>query len=263
MILTPDVLLIDADILAYQAAALAQLIVDWDDNEDPQVFTDPEKAERTIDQRLDEYMDALDCSSIILCLSDDVNWRKQLWPEYKAHRKDITKPKLLQGCKKYMNDQYHCLTIHRLEADDVMGILSTSGEYEFPVIVSIDKDMKTIPGWLYNPDRDDRPVFISREEAVFWHMRQTLTGDSTDGYKGCPGIGPKKADALLGKIPEKLDDKQFHEWRIKLWQLIVKTYKAKNLKEQEALLNSRLAHILQAGSWNRETSKVKLWKAPC
>lgn len=167
MSLAPDILLIDADIVAYQAAAASQMIIDWEDGEGEQVFSDLPKATGLIDQKLDEYSDALDCDNVLLCLSDEVNWRKQLWPDYKAHRENVRRPELLGSCKEYMRQQYPCKVMPRLEADDVMGILSTSGQYDFPVIVSIDKDMKTIPGWLYNPDKDDRPTLISREEGVY------------------------------------------------------------------------------------------------
>ncbi len=81
-----------------------------------------------------------------------------------------------------------------------MGILSThptkiQGK---KIIVSEDKDMRTIPGWLYNPgpNKDIEPKYINEFEADRYHLYQTITGDSTDGYKGCPGAGPIRA-ALL------------------------------------------------------------------
>ena len=30
-----------------------------------------------------------------------------------------------------------------------------------------------------------------------WHLVQTLAGDQTDGYAGCPGIGVKRAITLF------------------------------------------------------------------
>jgi hypothetical protein len=38
---------------------------------------------------------------------------------------------------------------------------------------------------------------ITEAQADRFHMIQTLTGDVTDGYPGCPGIGPVKAEQIL------------------------------------------------------------------
>src|SRR3546814_8955273 len=65
------------------------------------------------------------------------------------------------------------------------------------VIVSEDKDMQTLPNvkiW-----RQDKLVETTAESAENFWLYQTLMGDSTDGYKGCPGCGPKSAEAILQK----------------------------------------------------------------
>ena len=58
------------------------------------------------------------------------------------------------------------------------------------IIVSPDKDMRQIPGKLYNLDET---VEVTEEEGMRWHLIQTLAGDQTDGYGGVPGIGVKRA----------------------------------------------------------------------
>ena len=96
------------------------------------------------------------------------------------------KPLALPAIREWMRTEFR--TFHRpsLEGDDVMGILATSdkiirGE---KVIVSIDKDMKTIPGLVFNPSRDNEPRGVSVGEANYWHLFQALTGDQVDGYAG-------------------------------------------------------------------------------
>src|SRR5690606_18998991 len=81
-----------------------------------------------------------------------------------------------------------------LEGDDVMGILQTNGEYDEPVIWSLDKDLKQIPGLHI---RNDEVVEITKEEGDRFHMFQTLVGDVTDGYPGCPGVGHVIAEKAL------------------------------------------------------------------
>ena len=61
-------------------------------------------------------------------------------------------------------------------------------------IVSPDKDMRQIPGNLY--DLNEVTV-VTPEEGYHWHMVQTLAGDQTDGYGGVPGIGVKRAISLF------------------------------------------------------------------
>ena len=56
------------------------------------------------------------------------------------------------------------------------------------IIVSPDKDMRQIPGKLYNMDE---VIDITPEDGMQWHYIQTLAGDSTDGYSGVPGVRHK------------------------------------------------------------------------
>ena len=75
---------------------------------------------------------------------------------------------------------------------DALGIYAT----KFPgnIIVSPDKDMKQIPGQLYNFD----DVFtITPEQGAKWHLLQTMAGDNTDGYSGVPTIGVKRAEKIF------------------------------------------------------------------
>jgi DNA polymerase-1 len=64
-------------------------------------------------------------------------------------------------------------------------------------------------------------------------MYQTLVGDTSDGYPGCPGIGPVKAEKVLGMPPN--------------WQDVVGAYRAAKLTEADALVQARVARILRYG----------------
>jgi hypothetical protein len=131
-----------------------------------------------------------------------------------------------------------------------MGILSThptkiEGK---KIIVSEDKDMRSIPGWLYNPSKDVNPQYISEHEADRYHLYQTLTGDSTDGYKGCPNIGPVKATKIL-------DTYHPNNW----WDEIVDAYRCQGLSEANALTQSRIARICRATDYDFTSNNVLLW----
>jgi DNA polymerase-1 len=210
--------------------------------------------------QITEWMNELDADEVIVCLTDSENWRKRVMPTYKANRAGAPKPEMLGALKQYLIDHYRTYIRPELEADDVMGILSThhklvKGE---KIIVSIDKDMKTIPGWLFNPDKDLKPRYIEEDEADYWHLMQTLTGDSTDGYPGCPGIGPKKAQLLM--CVAGYDAIEFNkDWRDVAWVMIENAYKSRGLGLSDALMNARVARILRAEDYNFKRKEVRLW----
>ena len=109
-------------------------------------------------------------------------------------------------------------------------------------IVSDDKDMKTISGRLYRPMSDEL-LEISAEDADRYFLTQVLTGDTADGYKGVPGIGPKKAEAILGPRPH--------------WGAVEKAYIDAGLTRDDAIQQARLARILRWSDWHE--GEPMLW----
>lgn len=253
-------LLIDSDILAYKAAAVNQTTYKWDE-EITSVVSDLPAAIRKVDQRIEEWVEILDTDNVIVCLTDRENWRKDVLPTYKENRKNVVKPVLLDAVKEHLAAHYPTYIRATLEADDVMGILSTHQRLGVgrKIIVSEDKDMKTIPGLLYNPDKDSKPHRITRRQADWWHMYQTLVGDTTDGYKGCPGIGHVKAVALLDEASAEAPD---GSWNRVVWEKVAALYDKKGLTEEDALVQARVARILRASDYNFKTKQVNLWNPP-
>lgn len=253
-------LLVDGDILAYKAACKSQESVAWDDDAPPQILTDEPNAERLLDEELENLAAELKPKTLIVCLSDSRNWRKELWPEYKAHREKIERPALLGFCKEYLKAHYQTLVYPRLEADDVMGIEATKDPRA--VMVSVDKDMQTVPGRLYNQNHPEDGVRrIAPVSAFRHHMLQTLTGDSSDGYKGARGIGPKKAEAIINSC-ETNPEEHFEEWRKELWLKVESAFLERKQTKEDALLNARMANILTVGRYVEESAKVRLWSPP-
>lgn len=253
-------ILLDADIVAFKVAVVHQKDFDWGDTGKSRVV-DPIEAKKHTDDLISEYADKLKASSVIVCLSEPnplLNFRRQLNDSYKANRKDVELPELLMWVKEYLAHEYRSFRRPRLEADDIMGILATCGD-RFGmkgdrIIVSEDKDMRTIPGLLYNPNRPELgTIDVSELDADRFLMWQVLVGDSTDGYPGCPGIGPSGrfvdyAGELLGAD------------RSELWEIVLEGYASKGFTEDDAVLQARMAHILRSTSYNFKTKKVRLWE---
>ena len=233
-------LLIDADFIVYKACAAAESEVDFGDDvilvtsNFNDAYSATERELTKIRNNFGEFSD------IILFFSDSTNFRKQIEKSYKGHR-NRKKP---CGYKRVINalkEKYKVIIKPTLEADDAMGIYAT----KFPgnCIVSPDKDMRQIPGKLYNFDE----VFtVSKEDGAKWHLIQSLSGDQTDGYSGVPGIGVKRATSLF--------EEQGYSWKT-----VLKAFDAKNLTEEEALVNARLARILTADDYDFEKKEPILW----
>lgn len=195
-----------------------------------------------------DYMDGLmrqtGAADAVVAFTGQNNFRKELNPDYKANRKNTRKPLAYFEVKQELEKTYNCVTIDRLEGDDVIGIYATSGDVKNPVIVSRDKDLKTIPGSFYM-EATQSWVDISPEEARYNHFFQTLCGDQTDNYPGCPGIGPKKAQTILTEQGVS-------------WKTVSETFKKQGCSEDEALLNARMAFILTAPYY--QNGNIELWE---
>ena len=186
-------LLIDADFIVYKSCAAAETEIDFGDDVIlvTSNFSDAYGATKRELTKLRDQFGSL--ASLILFFSDTKNFRKKILPDYKGHR-NRKKP---CGYKRVINQlktEFEVIIMPQVEADDAMGIYAT--QYPGNIIVSPDKDMKQIPGTVYNLDES---FTITSSEGKKWHLIQTLAGDQTDGYSGVPGIGVKRAEALFKK----------------------------------------------------------------
>ena len=234
-------LLIDADFIVYKSCAAAETELDWGDDVImvTSKFSDAMQAvNRELSKIKSKFM--WDVPELILFFSDSVNFRKEILPSYKGHRNR----KKRCGYKRVINalkNRYEVILMPTLEADDSMGIYSTKNPGN--IICSPDKDMRQIPGKLYNMEEI---VSISEDEGLKWHLIQAMAGDQTDGYAGCPTIGVKRATTLF-------ESKGYS------WKTVVETFKEKDLTEDDALINARLARILTVDDYDFKTKKPIPW----
>ena len=171
-------LLIDADYIVYKSCAAAETEVDFGDDV-ILVTSNFSDALRATTGEITKIRNKLGTrADVILFFSDTKNFRKKIMPDYKGHR-NRKKPcgyKRVINALKVTNE---VIIMPELEADDAMGIYAT--QYPGNIIVSPDKDMKQIPGVLYNLDEE---FTITKEEGAKWHLIQSVSGDQTDGYSG-------------------------------------------------------------------------------
>jgi 5'-3' exonuclease len=257
--------LIDGDMAIYAAAFSNQITIDLGDGLGNEPIVNEAEAVRNVIRLIKEWTRAAGCSREIVCLSavKSDSFRHRLWPTYKAGRGE--KPSAYAAVRNAVELEFEVYQEVGLEADDLMGIAGTS-EAAQTVIVSKDKDMKTVPALVFNPTHDRKPVRIRPAVADQMWMKQTMTGDAIDCYPGIPGVGEVKAQAIL-TAPHRL--RSIHTGKKRkwvkgepcsLWQSML-DYAAKAGKtEEDVILMAQLSRILRSGDFNKETRTVKLWR---
>jgi len=233
-------LLIDCDFVVYKCCAAAEAEIDFGD--DVIVVTSSFKeAYSCVQRELKRIANKFGTfDEMILFFSDSKNFRKDIQKDYKGHR-NRKKPCGYRRVINKLMDEYPVIKMPMLEADDAMGIYATKNPGN--IIVSPDKDMKQIPGMLYNFDES---FTITKAEGDRWHLIQSMAGDNTDGYAGVPGIGVKRAVSLF-------EEKGY------TWKTVVEAFKEKDLSEEVALINARLARILTTEDYDHEKREPILW----
>lgn len=202
------VALIDGDIVAFRCAASCQSVgISATTGEKEIVVLPVEIGYARVNEMMDAIIQETKASSYKVFLTDsDGNFRKTVYPEYKANRKDVARPILLKQLNDFLIQAWSALRAVGEEADDLLGIEQTRyNRFECcrtddeSIICSIDKDLHQIAGRHYNFVKKEFSE-ITEEEGLYFFYKQLLMGDSTDGISGCPGIGPKKAEKLLDPV---------------------------------------------------------------
>lgn len=261
------VALIDGDIQAFHMVTSRDFLRE-EHNADDEYWEvlDMKGCKEEFEARIQELTGLCGAEESIIFFGARGNFRKMLEPTYKGNRAK-KKPLGYHAFVDWVRENFTCISIDELEADDVMGIYHTT-DHLVPgetVVVSNDKDMRTLPGLLFVPEISKKPERVSEVDALQKWLKQTLTGDTADGYKGCPSIGEVKAEALLPQemVEEALETcGSFDEAATQLFDgVIVPQFMMKGLDKDHALLQARLARILREGDYDVEDpeAQIKLW----
>ena len=240
------VALLDGDIIAYRAACVGQ-------EEDPfgqpgDLEYNPKKAHETAEAVIRHWIKGTQADSAVVVFSGPDCFRYAILPTYKHSRKG-EKPKLYGEVVARIEQNWKVIRKDHLEADDTIGILASKDPARY-VAVSIDKDFATIPGRIFNPDVDAIPRTIKPAMADRAWLMQTLTGDTVDGYKGCPGIGKVKATRILDEAGMRTPG---------MWAAVLQTFLDKGLTLDDAVTQARVARILRHTDFDTETREIILW----
>ena len=241
-------LLIDADWLVYNSCCAAEEDTRWNEHQHT-LHSDVRDCIGIFESRLEVFKNiAEDKHDVVMCFTSYPTFRHEIFPEYKMNRIGKRKPLALKRTIEIIKQEYECVTYPNLEGDDVLGLLATNGQYKNPIIVSVDKDMKTIPCKLI---QEDEILHITEKKADRHWFEMSLAGDSGDNIYGIKGMGMVTASKTLANTPDTRDA---------LWSKVQETYTKKGYSIADAILNARLTRILREGDYNYSTGEVKLWQ---
>jgi len=219
--------LMDGDIYAFRVACTTE-----NDNEAIAVYRVNEMIENTLAE--------VEASEYKLFLTSPDNFRKHIYPEYKANR-TATKPKHLQFLRDYLVESWQGTVAEKMEADDYLGI----NQHESSIICSIDKDLLQVPGKHYNFVKKE--FYEVDEETGFRNFyTQLLTGDTSDNIKGIAGIGPVKAKKALAEATNEYE----------MFCIVRDMYK----NDEWMIMNGRCLHILRSldDDWTNHFERLAL-----
>lgn len=158
-------------------------------------------------------------------------YRKELYPEYKANRKEKFKDQTEEEKKQFedffkefentlmqIETIYPVLRFDNVEADDIVAMICKE-IYKYPItdvwLISSDKDYDL----LVSPAPSiNRFSYVTRKEVTYenWNSHydcepedyisiKCLMGDTGDNVLGVKGIGPKRAAELVKEYGSALD----------------------------------------------------------
>lgn len=196
--LTP---LIDADSLVYRAG-FSGVEKDEKGNPFPTPLSHSLSNLRTIMDNILDKFPRREGEHVFLTPSGGFRYKVATIREYKGNRKS-PKPQHFQAMREYLQKKYGAVVVdedlpedQRREADDFCGMYQWAKPDKSTCVVSGDKDLKQIPGWLYSPARDEFQMrTLNDADMFFWF--QVMAGDCVDNVKGLSGIGEKKALKIL------------------------------------------------------------------
>lgn len=186
-----------------------------------------ELTESAIDRACTYFKDDVEVIKVV----SGHTYKKDLYPEYKAHRKRDPYIGLFRELT--LNNDDSILKIDNLEADDVLVLLDQALTYQGhrAIVFSDDKDLRyyTICHCKININEK-----IECENYRQQYLIQMLTGDKEDNIKGVPKVGQKTAEKLIDKDSDI--------------KTVAKIYKSKNIDLDEAIkqvvLVTPITHLL-------------------
>lgn len=182
--------LIDFDTVAHRCAASCEPTKEKPDREPL------DEAINRADQLVYRILNTTQAERFRGFLGGSENFRKVLYPEYKANRAKLQRPAWLDDVRLFLVEEWKAEICTGYESDDGIGIALG----EDSIVCANDKDFRQLAGHHYNFVKDEF-FDVDEDEATLAFWTQVLVGDSSDNVRGAKGIGPVKAGRILSGVP--------------------------------------------------------------
>lgn len=165
---------------------------------------------------------------------------------YKANRDPTHRPVHYKSIRRFLKNRWGATEVHGYEADDAVAMIAADHGYQpdAVVIVTVDKDLLTVPGSQYN-FRTKRLRLVGHAEAMVNFYRQLIVGDPVDNIGGAYKAGTKAAEAA---IREGMAEPEMYQAALVLYERGrgMKGCPYAHMSAEDALLeNARLLHLLR------------------
>lgn len=190
--------LIDADLISFRASASCEPTR-------AKPFLEPlEVAMYRVHDMIQTIIKGTNCNDMEFYIGGENNFRKEIYPEYKANRKDKPLPTYLNECRELLVTQYGATIVNGMETDDMLGIRQTQLDGASR-IVSLDKDLKQVPGMHYNWVKDEHTL-VSPLDGLRTFYKQIIAGDGTDNIPSYDGKLRNSVPKFIEKLQAPIDE---------------------------------------------------------
>lgn len=252
-------LLVDAEFYLYRLAVANLEEYEWDSGtwtvrvRVNQAFKQFERDLETLFAWSRKHLDS-NIAEFALCVGDSGrSFRYQVFPQYKSNRRHTRKPVGYEALMHKSREAFGLTSHLLLEGDDVIGLEKGPED----IIVGKDKDFQTLPGlslrWCPTNSSEGFELAAQEQEGADRTVfHQALTGDSADGYPGCPKVGPVTADKLLAGCRNESE----------MWHITRQAFLKAGMSESYALQMVQCARILRPGEYDHQRKMPLLWQPP-
>jgi 5'-3' exonuclease len=189
--------LLDGDLIAYRASASCE------PTKAKPFLEPPEVAIWRLNDMIERICIATNSSEIECYLGGSDNFRYNIYPEYKANRKDKPKPTYLEACREQLVTQYGSSIVNNIETDDMLGIRQTQLDGNSR-ICSLDKDLLMVPGQHFNWVNQEFKL-VSPLDGLRCFYKQLILGDKSDNIPGFDGAMRGTCPKFIEKLQAPID----------------------------------------------------------
>jgi len=83
-----------------------------------------EACQDDLDALMERILETVEATEYTIFLTGDNNFRYEINPNYKANRKDKSRPSMLEQSREYLVTKWNAKITEGIEADDAIGILA-------------------------------------------------------------------------------------------------------------------------------------------